>query len=61
MSVAWFLGVFCSYFQHFSWLLSRPYDARDADDAGSWGAAEDLRGAVNPNKMLTLWAMFVVQ
>ena len=32
------------------WLLSRPHDAHDADDAGSWGAAGRLRGAVNPKQ-----------
>ena len=40
-----------------SWLLSIRHDARDADDAGSWGAAGRLRGAVNSNKTLKIHAV----
>ena len=53
VNVAWFLGHISSLL----WLLSRPHDARDADDAGSWGAAGCVRGAVNPNKTLKMHAV----
>ena len=38
------------------WLLGRPHDVHDADDAGSWGAGR-LRRAVNPNKTFKVHAV----
>ena len=52
-----FLGSVLPIFPALAWLLGRPHDAHDADNAGSWEAAGRLRGAANPNKTFKIHAV----